>query len=247
MNTAILAQNVVIVTLILCLGTSAARTSSSLPVPTLLAFYLLVAASLYALCYLTPLGLLKSLFTLSIPLSVLSKIPQIISNARSGSTGQLSAFLVFASLAGTAARVYTSKSFIDLNLAFVSLKAQRFCMFSFTRDRRHPAVLQLRLGRGSEQHSGCSARHVPQQHALCQPTGQERTHRAALCRSSATASCCAHTHAFAAISAPSRINPFKIDKYPAWIQSFSRRCSLDAYPIQAVGAKGGLDFPIPQT
>lgn len=121
-NPAILAQNVIIVTLILSLGTSAARTSSSLPIPTLLAFYILVAASLYSLCYLTPLGLLKSLFTLSIPLSVLSKIPQIISNARSGSTGQLSAFLVFASLAGTAARVYTSMSFTAMVTGLFALK-----------------------------------------------------------------------------------------------------------------------------
>ena len=46
--------------------------------------------------------------TLTIPLSLSSKVPQILSNYRDGSTGQLSAFLVFNSLAGCLARVFTS-------------------------------------------------------------------------------------------------------------------------------------------
>lgn len=44
----------------------------------------------------------------SIPLSLSSKVPQILSNFRLGSTGQLSAFLVFNSLLGCLARVYTT-------------------------------------------------------------------------------------------------------------------------------------------
>lgn len=57
---------------------------------------------------LVPSTLLSTLQTLTIPLSLSSKIPQIISNYRLSSTGQLSAFLVFNSLAGCLARVFTS-------------------------------------------------------------------------------------------------------------------------------------------
>lgn len=45
---------------------------------------------------------LSFLQTLTVPLSLSSKVPQIVSNFRNGSTGQLSAFLVFNSLAGYA-------------------------------------------------------------------------------------------------------------------------------------------------
>jgi mannose-P-dolichol utilization defect 1 len=51
---------------------------------------------------------LKILQGLSIPLSLASKVPQIITNYRNGSTGQLSAFTVFNYLAGSAARVFTT-------------------------------------------------------------------------------------------------------------------------------------------
>lgn len=57
---------------------------------------------------LVPQSLLSTLQTLTIPLSLSSKVPQIVSNFRNRSTGQLSAFLVFNSLAGCLARVFTS-------------------------------------------------------------------------------------------------------------------------------------------
>ncbi|GAA5828787.1 hypothetical protein JCM3766R1_003820 [Sporobolomyces carnicolor] len=57
---------------------------------------------------LVPPTLLSTLQTITIPLSLSSKVPQIVSNWRLGSTGQLSAFLVFNSLAGCLARVFTS-------------------------------------------------------------------------------------------------------------------------------------------
>lgn len=44
----------------------------------------------------------------SIPLALAAKVPQILSNFRLGSTGQLSAFLVLNSLLGTLARVFTT-------------------------------------------------------------------------------------------------------------------------------------------
>lgn len=96
--------------LIFALGTSAARTSSSVALPAvqMLAFTAVVAGSLYALYHLVSLQLLTTLFTLSIPLSVLSKLPQIVANFRAG-PGQLSTFLVVASFLGTAARLYTSQ------------------------------------------------------------------------------------------------------------------------------------------
>ncbi|CEQ42908.1 SPOSA6832_04790, partial [Sporobolomyces salmonicolor] len=59
---------------------------------------------------LVPSALLSTLQTLTIPISLSSKLPQILTNHRLGSTGQLSAFLVFNSLAGCLARVFTTKT-----------------------------------------------------------------------------------------------------------------------------------------
>lgn len=59
---------------------------------------------------LVPIGLLRVLLTLSIPLSLSSKIPQILINHREKSTGQLSAVLVFVSLAGCIARLFTTQT-----------------------------------------------------------------------------------------------------------------------------------------
>jgi mannose-P-dolichol utilization defect 1 len=59
---------------------------------------------------LLPLGALRALLTTTIPLSLSSKIPQIIANQRASSTGQLSAFLVFNSLAGCLARLFTTQT-----------------------------------------------------------------------------------------------------------------------------------------
>ena len=68
------------------------------------------AAASYALfsSSVTSVETLRSLLALSIPLSLSSKLPQIATIWQSGSTGQLSAFLVFNSLAGTLARVFTT-------------------------------------------------------------------------------------------------------------------------------------------
>lgn len=52
--------------------------------------------------------MLRNLLALSIPLSLSSKVPQIAKIYQSGTTGQLSAFLVFNSLAGCLARVFTT-------------------------------------------------------------------------------------------------------------------------------------------
>lgn len=72
--------------------------------PRLVPLALLFGTLAYALSSdsLVPPSTLSFLQTVTIPLSLSSKLPQIISNARAGSTGQLSAFLVFNSLAGCA-------------------------------------------------------------------------------------------------------------------------------------------------
>jgi hypothetical protein len=56
--------------------------------------------------YLISYNNLKILQGLSIPLSITSKVPQIISNYRNGSTGQLSVFTMFNYLTGSATRVF---------------------------------------------------------------------------------------------------------------------------------------------
>ncbi|KAJ3776101.1 hypothetical protein FB446DRAFT_636723 [Lentinula raphanica] len=60
------------------------------------------------LLLLSPQPLLSLLQLLTLPLSLSSKLPQIIQNHRSRSTGNLSAFAVGAQVAGCLARVYTN-------------------------------------------------------------------------------------------------------------------------------------------
>jgi mannose-P-dolichol utilization defect protein 1 len=83
--------------------------SSSNRVPLLVAYVLVMAltTTLLSESIISP-AVLKYLVASSIPLALSSKLPQILSNFRMGSTGQLSAFLVFNSLAGCAARVFTT-------------------------------------------------------------------------------------------------------------------------------------------
>jgi hypothetical protein len=57
--------------------------------------------------------LVKFLQALSIPLSLLSKVPQITSNHNLRSTGNLSAFAVFSNLGGCLARIFTTLSEVD--------------------------------------------------------------------------------------------------------------------------------------
>lgn len=75
-----------------------------------LAFAGTLAASTYSLFSsdVTPISVLRNLIVVVTPLSLASKIPQIATIFSNGSTGQLSAFLVFSSLAGTLGRVFTT-------------------------------------------------------------------------------------------------------------------------------------------
>jgi mannose-P-dolichol utilization defect protein 1 len=49
----------------------------------------------------------------TIPVAILSKIPQIVANFRQGHTGQLSAFTVFLYFAGSMARIFTTIQEVD--------------------------------------------------------------------------------------------------------------------------------------
>jgi len=61
---------------------------------------------------------LQILQGLSIPLGLMSKVPQIVTNFKNGSTGQLSAFTVFNYLAGSAARVFTTMTEVNDPMIF---------------------------------------------------------------------------------------------------------------------------------
>lgn len=83
--------------------------ASSNRVPLLSVFLITLFSSAFLLSssLLTP-STLKFLAASCIPLALSSKLPQILSNFKASSTGQLSAFLVFNSLAGCLARVFTT-------------------------------------------------------------------------------------------------------------------------------------------
>jgi mannose-P-dolichol utilization defect protein 1 len=62
---------------------------------------------------LVPSVLLSSLYAATIPLSLASKIPQIYTNFKNKSTGQLSVFTIINYFAGSAARVFTTMTELD--------------------------------------------------------------------------------------------------------------------------------------
>jgi len=69
----------------------------------------LIIFGMYAL-YAVPTAMLQGLQILTVPLSVLSKLPQISQNYRARSTGQLSAFAVLSQIVGCLARVFTTST-----------------------------------------------------------------------------------------------------------------------------------------
>lgn len=66
------------------------------------------AGALVAALLTLPMPLVALLQLATLPLSVLSKLPQIRQNYRARSTGQLSAFAVFSQVAGCLARLFTT-------------------------------------------------------------------------------------------------------------------------------------------
>jgi mannose-P-dolichol utilization defect protein 1 len=81
--------------------------SSSSLQSVLVAAFAMIASSIF-LFYLCPPGLLSVLQAFSIPISLVSKVPQIIELHRNKEPGQLSSIVVFGQLLGTIARVYTT-------------------------------------------------------------------------------------------------------------------------------------------
>ncbi|WAQ84461.1 hypothetical protein PtA15_5A31 [Puccinia triticina] len=101
----LLIQNTIIVTLIIL--------SSRYPKAGLLSFVAISTPALLLAITLVPnspvpASLLQGLLTLSIPLALSSKIPQIMINFEKKSTGQLSSFLIFSSFLGCLARLFTT-------------------------------------------------------------------------------------------------------------------------------------------
>ena len=71
-----------------------------------------------AILYYVPMLLLSLLQMSTLPLSLISKVPQIRQNYRSKSTGQLSSFAVLSQIVGCLARLYTTAT--ELNDPLVS-------------------------------------------------------------------------------------------------------------------------------
>ncbi|KAG6894834.1 hypothetical protein C0992_004384 [Termitomyces sp. T32_za158] len=81
----------------------------SRPSPALsLALGVLVALTAFLTLSTLPLRTLALCQTLTLPLALLAKLPQIKQNARARSTGHLSAFAVLSQIAGCAARLFTT-------------------------------------------------------------------------------------------------------------------------------------------
>lgn len=101
----LLAQNFVIIALIVIYtpGRSLGRLAT---------IFSVLGSSAYALSSssIVPQPALQLLQASSIPLALSAKLPQIASNFRLGSTGQLSAFLVLNSLLGCLARLFTTSA-----------------------------------------------------------------------------------------------------------------------------------------
>ncbi|CAG8463616.1 14883_t:CDS:1 [Cetraspora pellucida] len=72
-------------------------------------------------------SMLALLQTLAIPLALFSKIPQIFTNYKNGSTGQLSAFAVFGFTLGSLARIFTTLTEVDDNIILVGFLLTSIC------------------------------------------------------------------------------------------------------------------------
>ncbi|KAF5379533.1 hypothetical protein D9615_006540 [Tricholomella constricta] len=95
-------QNAVITLLIIFYASSSSKKSSKLVTGAV--SMAIAGVTLYSL----PPNSLAALQLATLPLSLFSKLPQIRQNARSQSTGQLSAFAVISQIAGCMARLFTT-------------------------------------------------------------------------------------------------------------------------------------------
>ena len=104
-------QNVFITFLIILYDPPSSRrlTTSPAPNPTgkLITALLAVLAASVAL-FAAPAGVLAAAQLCTLPLSLFSKLPQIVQNHRARGTGQLSTFAVVSQIGGCAARLFTT-------------------------------------------------------------------------------------------------------------------------------------------
>jgi len=100
-------QNVVITLLIIYHSASPASSKSTNSTPKLAVALVASFSTVYILAII-PARALAFLQFATIPLSLLSKFPQMYENHRARSTGQLSAIAVFSQVAGCLARVFTT-------------------------------------------------------------------------------------------------------------------------------------------
>ncbi|BGP10468.1 hypothetical protein JCM10049v2_006356 [Rhodotorula toruloides] len=172
----LLAQNAVLIVLI-------TSYSARPTLPRLAPLVVLFSTLAYALSNtsLVPSSTLSFLQTLTIPISLSSKVPQILSNFRNRSTGQLSAFLVFNSLAGCLARVFTTRTetsdpllfwgfllsaLLNAVIAIQMLVYPSDARSASKRDIERPVELlgdKVKSATGVAQHDIASAAHVAQE------------------------------------------------------------------------------------
>ncbi|KAF8880096.1 mannose-P-dolichol utilization defect 1 protein [Gymnopilus junonius] len=100
-------QNILITLLIVFYAPTHQRKSEAMLLSTVLVLIGL------ATLYLVPLSFLSFLQVSTLPLSLVSKVPQIRQNYRSKSTGQLSSFAVISQIVGCLARLYTTMTELD--------------------------------------------------------------------------------------------------------------------------------------
>jgi len=99
-------QNTIITLLIIYFPTTSLRNAQAVG-PRLAVAGAASVASAFVL-YTLPKDILSLLQMATLPLSLFSKLPQIMQNARAHSTGQLSAFAVVSQIAGCLARLFTT-------------------------------------------------------------------------------------------------------------------------------------------
>jgi len=110
-------QNVIITMLIIHHTPSASLTKRANNTPKLFATLMASASTAYLLTTV-PATMLAMLQMATIPLSLLSKFPQIYENQRAKSTGQLSAFAVISQVAGCLARLFTTATEVGDSIVF---------------------------------------------------------------------------------------------------------------------------------
>jgi mannose-P-dolichol utilization defect 1 len=109
-------QNVFITFLIILYNSSSSRRLATSPPPNatgkiVIALLALIAASIAL--FTAPASVLAAAQLSTLPLSLFSKLPQILQNHRARSTGQLSTFAVVSQIGGCAARLFTTSQEVN--------------------------------------------------------------------------------------------------------------------------------------